>query len=145
MSITYRKVVLKDAASIARLAKQLGYQSSVSNIRLRLSALLNNADHCVFVAVDQNQPIAWIHGVLCYRVETDSFVEIGGLVVDSNYRKRGVGEELVELVAKWSSESKKCTNLKVRSNINREESHPFYEKIGFNLNKTQKVYDKSLC
>ena len=34
--------------------------------------------------------------------------------------------------------------VSVRSNINREESHPFYRKLGYELKKTQQVYRKRL-
>lgn len=143
MNFTTRIAKIKDSQSIAELSRQLGYPSKSEDISKRITEIINNQNHCVFVTLNNEQIVGWIHGVYSLRVESDPFVEIGGLVVDENYRYNGIGKMLVENIITWS-ESKNCKKIRVRCNIIRKEAHVFYEKIGFELNKEQKVFDKRL-
>ncbi|WP_294966079.1 GNAT family N-acetyltransferase [uncultured Flavobacterium sp.] len=138
-----RRAELNDAEFINRLSNQLGYKSTIESTRNSLSEILNHADNCIYVCVDNENIIGWIHGFYSLRVESESFAEIGGLVVDENYRRNGIGKILVEKVIEWT-ESKKSNKIRVRCNALRKETHVFYNKIGFNETKEQKVFDLSL-
>jgi GNAT superfamily N-acetyltransferase len=84
--------------------------------------------------------IGWIHGIYSLRVESDPFVEIGGLVVDKDFRRHGSGKLLVNKMIEWSL-SRNCHLIRVRCNIIRREANAFYGAIGFNEIKQQKVYN----
>ena len=142
MELIIRNVDINDSFAISSLSGQLGYESEVMSIEKRISGILKNPDHCIFVAEQNGIIIGWIHGLYSIRVESDAFIEIGGLIVDENKRRRGVGKQLVETVSLWAK-SFNCSNIRVRCNIKRVESHKFYESIGFSLNKEQKVFDKN--
>lgn len=109
-------------------------------MRDRLTEILKNADHCVYVVTDNENIMGWIHGCYSLRVESDPFVEIGGLVVDENYRKQGLGKMLVEKIKEWSK-SKETLQIRVRCNTLRKASHAFYNSIGFIEKKEQKIFD----
>lgn len=141
MKFKIRNAELHDCESILELTNQLGYKSTYKEIKNRLEKLLGNVDNCVFVAVENGKTIGWIHGFYSLHVESRPFVEIGGLVVDEHSRTKGVGKTLVEHVEKWSK-SINCFQIRVRSNTKRMESHKFYERIGFNKSKEQKIFDK---
>jgi len=143
MNCSIRNATLHDREGLALLSGQLGYSSNPNEILLRLEALLKSPDHCVFVAVEEEKVRGWIHGFYALRVESDPFVEIGGLVVDENSRKKGLGKMLIEHVNLWA-ESKGCKDVRVRCNILRKESHDFYERLGFVENKVQKIFGKKL-
>lgn len=143
MEYSIRKVDIKDSESIAELSNQLGYESDSRVIEHRLSELLKNPDHCVFVASVNGKIIGWIHGFYSLRVESNSFVEIGGLIIDSNYRKQGIGKLLIEEINNWSN-LRKCKKVRVRCNTARKKTHFFYLKNGYELSKEQKVFDKKL-
>ena len=70
-------------------------------------------------------------------------IEITGLVVSPSARRLGVGRALVAASEAWASRLG-FSSIRVRSNVSRAESHPFYRRIGFSLTKTQHVYQKSL-
>ncbi|MAN04248.1 MAG: GNAT family N-acetyltransferase [Owenweeksia sp.] len=140
MPISIRLALLNDAATIATLSDQLGYRSQDDSIQKRLKQLLNNHDHLVLVALKDNEVTGWIHCFYNLRVESDPFVEIGGLVVDEGHRQSGIGKMLVEEILAWARK-KGCEKVRVRCNVIRRESHRFYEKIGFTENKEQKVFD----
>lgn len=143
MELLIRSPEKNDSESIAQLSNQLGYPTDNNEIEQRLEEILNNKDNCVFVVVENKKIIGWIHGFYTRRVESDSFIEIGGLFVDQQNRKKGVGKMLVEQVMNWTKLSN-CSKIRVRCNSKRVESHIFYKNIGFSLSKEQKIFDKEL-
>ncbi len=143
MPFTIRIANITDSQAITDLSNQLGYQSSSSDIKKRLTEVLAHPENKVFVATDNKKIVGWVHGFYTIRVESDPCVEIGGLVVDENSRSQGIGKTLVEKVNEWAK-SVNCTKIRVRCNAIRTESHIFYEKTGFILNKQQKVFDRQI-
>jgi len=143
MEIVIRVATTNDSEAIAELSGQLGYQTLTASVFTRLERMLTHADHSVFVATEREKVVGWIHGFYALRVESDVFVEIGGLVVHEHFRKYGIGKKLVDQVLEWTSLNE-CDKVRVRCNVNRQESHRFYENIGFELAKEQGVLDKRL-
>lgn len=141
--ITIRTAEINDSESITELSNQLGYESNNDAIRNRLNEMLIDDDNRVFVATSDKKVIGWIHGFYTLRIESDPFVEIGGIVVHENYRNFGIGKILTKHLVKWA-ESKNCKRIRARCNIKRFESHRFYENMGFTLCKEQKTFDKEL-
>jgi GNAT superfamily N-acetyltransferase len=141
MNIAIRKISVEDAPEVASLSQQLGYNLSPSETRKQILEIRNSHDNCAFVAVIDETVIGWVHAFKTIRIETTSFVEIGGLVVDENYRGKGVGKTLVNMVREWCVEQK-ITSLRVRCNIKRPEAHKFYLTIGFKESKEQKVFQQ---
>jgi len=131
----------KDYVAIAGLSDQLGYKALPAAVLKHLKEILKNPEHCVLVAVDHDHVIGWIHGVYSLRIESDIFVEITALIVDKDHRNNGIGRKLVEHLQSWAK-LQNCRQLRARSNTLRIESHPFYKKLEFTINKEQTVYDK---
>ena len=132
--------MLSDCQFIDELNGALGYGTNEEKMAVRLAEILVRDDHCVFVATIQDQVAGWIHGFVSLRLESDSFAEIGGLVIRHEDRRLGIGKLLVMEVLKWAKEQGR-QKLRVRSNTARKESHHFFRHIGFSLTKEQKVYD----
>ena len=133
-----------DAVAIARLAAQLGYPASAEEIAARL-AILGSSDRC-FVCVAEShdgEVTGWIHAESRMTLESGVSFEIMGLVVDGSQRQSGIGRALVGAAEAWAS-SKEATVMRVRSNVTRTESHPFYERLGYRRQKTQHAYVKPL-
>ena len=70
-------------------------------------------------------------------------LEIAGLVVAKAAQRSGIGSRLVGEAERWAR-GIGAEFISVRSNINRAESHPFYQKLGYELKKTQQAYRKRL-
>ena len=51
MNIQIRKAKLEDVIAIANLTEQLGYNSSVMQIKNRLFEISTRNDHCAFVII----------------------------------------------------------------------------------------------
>lgn len=142
-NLTFRIATERDAEQIAALSEQLGYHNEINEIRSRLSTILNREDDCIYVAEQDDNLVGWIHGFHSYRVESAAFVEIGGLVVHEHSRNTGIGKQLIEIVDEWAR-TKNCKSVRVRCNVKRIDAHRFYERIGFALNKEQKIFAKRL-
>ena len=76
-------------------------------------------------------------------IEVGAWVEIVGLVVSSKARRSGIGRRLIAEVERWAA-SLGAERVVVRSNTKRDESHRFYPAMGYEMVKTQAVYQKKL-
>src|SRR4029077_6147464 len=80
-----------DSNAMAGLAVQLGYACTGEQVYKRLSQMQDPDQYAVFVAeISGSQLAGWIGAYLFRSVETDSYVEINGLVVDQNVRSSGI-------------------------------------------------------
>jgi GNAT superfamily N-acetyltransferase len=133
---------MEDAAEIARLTNELGYEAPTSLISLRLAAFVAKPRY--FVAVAEIQPGilgGWLSAERRLILHTGEKVEISGLVVDRTKRRTGIGSSLIVAVEQWAAESG-IASLVVRSQVDRPESHAFYMRAGYIRDKTQHVYSK---
>lgn len=87
--------------------------------------------------------MGWVHVFLSRLLESDPEAEIGGLVVDQHHRGLGIGQRLVEEAERWARRQR-CRSVRLRSNVIRTRAHAFYERLGFKVVKSQKVFRKSL-
>jgi GNAT superfamily N-acetyltransferase len=143
MPFDIRFAEMEDAHAIAALSEQWGYYSTKERMLRCLQDLRNSSDHVVYVLLNASHIIGWIHGIYSMRIETDPFVEIGGLVIDKDFRRQGLGKFLVDKIIEWSL-YRNCHMIRVRCNIIRKEANAFYGSIGFKEIKQQKVYDMNV-
>ena len=138
-----RKIHPADAPAISKLSEQLGYAISKEQTATQIQSINASANDIAYIAVDADKIIAWIHVFYTVRIETLPFCEIAGLVVDEQYRGKGIGKMLIESTKSWCK-SKNCKVIRVRSNIKRADAHIFYERAGFKELKQQKVFEINL-
>jgi ribosomal protein S18 acetylase RimI-like enzyme len=133
-----------DIAALARLAGELGYSSTPEQVRERFANIKAVPHQATFVAVTNGDAvIGWIQLSEARSLESEPRAEITGLVVDSNFRGGGAGRLLVERGEDWARE-RGLAVIGVRSNIIRERTHVFYERLGYAVTKTQKVFRKRI-
>ena len=144
MAIEIRLAEEHDIAALARLAGQLGYPSTSEEVRERFSKIVATADHATFVAVAPgDMVIGWIQLCEARSIESDARADITGLVVDAEFRSGGAGRRLVERGEEWGRQ-RGLSLIGVRSNVIRERTHVFYERLGYTATKTQKVFRKKI-
>lgn len=141
--VQIREISEKDAESVATLSTQLGYESDIKQTSARIKRINNSNENCAFVALVDGEVVGWIHGFYTLRIESEPFIEIGGLIVDENYRNLKIGKQLIENVNIWAKKHQ-VKKLKVRCNIKRTESHKFYERLGFKENKQQITFEMNV-
>ena len=132
-----------DTPRLDALVVQLGYPSWPDEIGERIERLVGLPDHLLLVAEEDGTVVAWVHAAEQELFESGRRCEILGLVVDRTRRRGGLGRALVAEVERWAR-ARGLQEVSVRSNVVREESHPFYERLGYARAKTQHVYRKAL-
>jgi N-acetylglutamate synthase-like GNAT family acetyltransferase len=143
MSVVVRTADLKDIKAIAALSTQLGYPSTAGQVRPRLENISKDEDHVLFIAeMSRGLVVGFVHVYVGVQVVSDSEATIGELVVDKDHRTRGIGRRLVQRAEEWARK-KECSALRVNSNVVRNEAKVFYEGLGFEHLKTQRVFYKS--
>ena len=147
-NLVVRSATVGDAAALAILSGQLGYPSSRDEVERRLAEILVHPEHVVFVAEitgkgSDLRVAGWIHAAVMRTVESDPNVEVVGLVVDESLRSSGIGERLVEQAEQWARGFGLAT-MTVRSNVVRERAHGFYQRLGYRIVKSQRVFRKQI-
>jgi GNAT superfamily N-acetyltransferase len=139
-----RAARLDDAEELARLAAELGYPASATDMHDRLRVLLVHPDHRICVVEEGALLLGWIAVELRRTLESGERIEIVGLIVDARSRGKGIGRMLVADAEQWALQSG-FDSISVRSNIARDASHLFYESQGYIRRKTQHAYVKPLA
>jgi len=98
----------------------------------KILADLIDANHCDVVVARQNSKIIGSAILLYLPIPAygKPYAFLEGLVVDKNYRKKGVGTALLNKLIELARE-KGCYKIVGTSRFESEEVHKFYEKSGF--------------
>ena len=131
-----------DAAAIADLCGELSYPATRAQVVSRLAAIEAEPRACVLVAEDASGTVAgWLHVAIRANLTDEPCAEIRGLVVAAASRGKGLGGALLRAAEAWAN-ALGCECLRVRSRVERESAHRFYEHAGFVRAKTQAVFGK---
>ncbi len=143
MEVFLKEIQIKDAEIITSLIEQLEYEATKDETVKRIKNIISNQDHFACTAIIENKIVGWIHAFVSIHLESNPFVEIGGLIVEKNFRGLGIGKKLIDEAERWMI-SKNIHKLRVRTNVKRKDAHRFYLKHGFTLTKEQKIFDKQI-
>lgn len=132
-----------DAEAVSRLSGELGYPASVAEISSRLAALLEDPRQALFVADDGSEVLGWIHVGENAALTHDPQAEILGLVVSRRRRRGGIGKALLAQAERWAGRHG-YRRVRLRSRIAREDAHAFYRACGYEIEKTQHSFAKTL-
>lgn len=143
-TVSIRRAIEADAPAIALLSAILGYDSDEVAIAGRLHVIRESDSDLLIVAVDSRRAvIGWLQAHAAHIIESGLRIEITGLVVSPDQRRRGVGRALAAEAERWAR-TQPAETVVVRSNVQRLESHAFYRALGYAPTKTQNVYRKNL-
>jgi GNAT superfamily N-acetyltransferase len=143
VTVAIRPARVSDAAGIARLTAQLGYDIDVHVLERRLPRILARADQRLLIAEIDAHAAGWLHAAVFEDIEADPFVVIGGLVVDRAHRRQGIGRTLISEAEIWATEQQ-CAVVRLWSSVGRTAAHRFYEQLGYTNIKTQYSFAKSV-
>jgi len=144
--ITIRQARPTDAAAIAGLLEQLSpnYRSTPEDVTARLETLASDPRHAVLVAGNHdNAVVGWVDVAVYDSLIGLHEAIVYALVVQQGARGGGVGRQLMNAAEQWARE-RSCMALRLRSNVVRQDAHAFYERLGYELLKTQRIYRKKL-
>ena len=134
VEVTVRAVEAADMEALADLMSQLGYETRMSEMQMRMETISANKNYATFVAVNQGKVCGMIGTYTCDTYEHNSpSARILALVVSEDMRGRGVGETLIA-AAENDLAQKNIRRVAVNTHFKRKEAHEFYEKLGYAKN-----------
>src|ERR1700730_6297303 len=98
-----RLMKTSDLDEVAKLCEQFGYISTLEQVKYRFNQLENDIDHGLFVVEGyEHKIVGWLQVHGRKLIGSDSFAEIGGIVVSEAYRKQGIGRKLMNQAENWA-------------------------------------------
>lgn len=145
MTVIIRRAAETDAAAIAKLGREaMGYAESTDElVRGKLPKVLEKDYERVFVAECDGEVAGFVHAERYEVLYYPAMVNILGLAVDAAYRRLGVASKLMTAVEDWARENG-IREIRLNSGITRTGAHEFYRKNGFDDEKEQKRFLKTL-
>ena len=126
-----RPASLSDVEALAGLVTELGYPTSLEEMRVRLQAVLEDADYDTFVARVGERVVGFVGTRLGPVYEANGLQgQIMALVVADGYRRMGIGRALMR-AALENLEARGATSTIVNTGRQRAGAHAFYEALGF--------------
>lgn len=131
-----REVVITDAVAICRISSNdLGYKCEEQFVKERLEKLDATRER-VFVAELDGAVAGYVHAEVYSLLYWEPMVNILGLAVSFDCRRKGAGKALMKRVEEWAKE-KGIKEIRLNSGGTRKEAHEFYRAIGFDDEKMQ--------
>ena len=138
--MTIRPLDFTDADAIAALLPDLGYQATAEQVARRLAGLREWPDQDAFVAVARDAIVGLCHVQGVRLLASDGYVEIQALVVSAGCQGQGIGRQLVAHACEWAF-ARGYERVRLRSGVQREAAHAFYEHLGFEKAKASHAFE----
>lgn len=141
--IIIRQAKIEDYKDICKICcDDLGYNCSEELVKERLKGLDKN-DERVLVAVYNSEVVGYLHAQIYKTLYFEELINFLGLAVSKEYRNKKVGTRLVNEIENWAKENG-IKKVRVNSGFSRKEAHEFYRSLGYNNEKEQIRFLKSL-
>jgi GNAT superfamily N-acetyltransferase len=123
-----------DAAALAQLMCELGYETTKSEMQMRLQRIATDERYRTFVAVRDGNACGMI-GTLTYpSIEhNDPSGRLVALVILRTMRRRGIGRALLATAEKDFAQ-RGIRRIALNTQLAREDAHKFYESLGYERN-----------
>ena len=128
----YRKYESGDISAIRDiLENDLGYNCELDSLKNRVDEMIKRGNYQIFVACDGSKVVGYTGCVnyLAFELENEG-MKIIALAVSKEYRRKGIGTQLLKTAEQWAKEN----NIEVvllNSGLPREDAHAFYESQGY--------------
>ena len=138
-----REATIEDAFAICNIScADLGYDCSCEFVSTRISNLDKGREK-VFVAEVNGIVAGYIHAEKYQTLYFEPMINILGLAVSSEFRRRGIGRMLLKHVERWANEVG-IHKIRLNSGASRKEAHSFYRAMGYSNEKGQIRFIKDI-
>jgi len=138
-----RTMEAEDLEQVGALSAQLGYPIAAADLGANLRQLASDGDHCLLVAAEGERIAGWVHAHGVHLVFYHPFAEVAGLVVAERSQKRGVGAALLAAAEAWARRMG-YPEVRLRSGVEREDAHGFYQHLGYRRVREHYTFAKDL-
>ena len=128
-----REAISHDVTELAQLMGQLGYPTSTEEMQVRMNNIKSNSNYHTLVVEFEGSIVGMAGVSIGYFYELDgSYARILAFVVDFNYRKQGIGANLIHKAEEWARKQG-VTSIVLNSGIRPERlnAHQFYKSVGY--------------
>lgn len=128
----------KDLPQLAKLYQQFwNDESNVSKMEKQFDVIQKENHHIILVCEVESKVIGSVMGVVCKELygECKPFLVVENMIVDEDYRKKGIGHKLLSQLEVLAKE-RDCTQMILVTEKDRLDACSFYEKCGFSKNTT---------
>jgi len=138
-----REATIEDAFAICNIScADLGYDCSCEFVSTRISNLDKGREK-VFVAEVNGIVAGYIHAEKYQTLYFEPMINILGLAVSSEFRRRGIGRMLLKRAERWANEIG-IHKIRLNSGASRKEAHSFYRAMGYSNEKGQIRFIKDI-
>jgi len=132
--LTIRAAEVNDAAALAQLMCQLGYETTKSEMQMRMERIAADERYRTFVAVCDGRVCGMIGTVTYPSYEhNDSGGRILALAILSTMRRCGIGRALIATAEKDFAQ-RGISRLALNTRLVREDAYKFYDSLGYERN-----------
>ena len=125
---------MNDAAALARLMCELGYETTESEMQMRMGRIAADERYRSFVAVCDGRVCGMIGTVTYPSYEhNDSSGRILALAILNEMCRRGIGRALIA-AAERDFAQRGISRLALNTRLVREDAHKFYDALGYERN-----------
>lgn len=125
---------MNDAAGLARLMCELGYETTTSEMHMRMKRIVADERYRTFVAIHDGGVCGMIGTMTCSSYEhNDCGGRILALAVLSTMRRCGIGRALVASAEKDFAQ-RGIRRIALNTRLARQGAHKFYESLGYERN-----------
>jgi len=134
LDLTIRVAEVNDAAALAQLMCELGYETTKSEMQMRMERIAADDCYRTFVAVLDAKVCGMIGTLVCPSYEhNDSGGRILALATLGTMRRRGIGRALIA-AAEEDFAHRGIRRVALNTRLAREDAHKFYESLGYERN-----------
>jgi ribosomal protein S18 acetylase RimI-like enzyme len=134
LDLTIRVAELNDATALAQLMCELGYETTESEMQMRMERIATDERFRTFVAVLDCKVCGMIGTLTCPGYEhNDPGGRILALATLSTMRRCGIGRALMATAEKDFAQ-RGIRRVALNTRLAREDAHKFYESLGYERN-----------
>jgi ribosomal protein S18 acetylase RimI-like enzyme len=134
LDLSIRVAETSDAAALAQLMCDLGYETTQSEMQMRMERIGGDDCYRTFVAVLDGKVCGMIGTLACPSYEhNDPGGRILALATLGAMRRRGIGRALIATAEKDFA-LRGIRRIALNTRLAREEAHKFYESLGYERN-----------
>lgn len=134
LDLTIRVAEMNDAAALAQLMCELGYETTKSEMQMRMERIAADDCYRTFVAVLDGKVCGMIGTLACPSYEhNDPGGRILALATLGTMRRRGIGRALIA-TAEEDFAHRGIRRVALNTRLAREDAHKFYESLGYERN-----------
>jgi ribosomal protein S18 acetylase RimI-like enzyme len=132
--LTIRAAEINDAAALAQLMCGLGYETTKSEMQMRMESIAGDERYRTFVAVLDGKVCGMIGTLTCPSYEhNDPGGRILALATLGTMRRRGIGRALIATAEKDFAQ-RGISRVALNTRLIRDDAHKFYESLGYERN-----------